>query len=124
MRDIIVPKTKPGTIAAYKKLRTRAAIDLPELGVAVLAVLGPTNQAEHVDVCVTAIVSRPIRVNKLEPAGQGRVLDATVIHDLAALAFNRCKPLKNIATEPTHRREMVRVYLKRGFEAALLRPSS
>lgn len=122
LTEIVVPKTKPGTISAYKKLRTRAAIDFPELGVAVLAVLDSKGHAEHVDVSVTALASRPIRVSKLEPVYQGRVFDARVIDDIAEAARVRCKPLKNIATEPTYRREMVRVYVKRAFEAAMARP--
>jgi 4-hydroxybenzoyl-CoA reductase subunit beta len=121
LTEIIVPKTKPHTIAAYKKLRTRAAIDFPELGVAVLAVIGSNGHAEHVDVCVTALASRPIRVGKLESAYRGRVFSAEVIRDIAEVAHARCKPLKNIATEPSYRREMVRVYVKRAFEAALAR---
>lgn len=121
LTEIVVPKCRPGTIAAYKKLRTRAAIDFPELGVAVLAVLNRAGQAEHVDVCVTALASRPIRVGKLEAIYRGRRFDAAVIGELAEAARSRCKPLKNIATEPTYRREMVRVYVKRAFEAALAR---
>src|SRR5690349_5255937 len=37
LTEIVVPMPKPGTVMAYAKLRTRAAIDFPELGVAVLA---------------------------------------------------------------------------------------
>jgi 4-hydroxybenzoyl-CoA reductase subunit beta len=121
LTEIIVPKSKPGTISAYKKLRTRAAIDFPELGVAVLAVLDGGGRASHLDVCVTALASRPIRVGKLEPHYQGRVLDDAVIEAIAEAARVRCKPLKNIATEPSYRREMVKVYVKRALQAALSR---
>ncbi len=118
---IEVPIPKPGTVMAYAKLRTRAAIDFPELGVAVLARLagGKGGKIEHVDVCVTALASRPVRVKLDLDALRGRTLDAATIDQIANAAYKRCKPLKNIATEPAYRREMVPVFVRRGFRQAL-----
>jgi 4-hydroxybenzoyl-CoA reductase subunit beta len=119
--EIVVPKMKPGTVCAYKKLRTRAAIDFPELGVAVLAVLDESDQVSHADVCVTALASRPVRVKRLDALWQGQTLDDALIDAIAQAAHKRCKPLTNIATEPSYRREMVPVFVKRAFAAAIER---
>lgn len=118
---IEVPIPKPGTVMAYAKLRTRAAIDFPELGVAVLATRGG-DAIEHVDVCVTALASRPVRVKLDLDALRGRKLDKGTIEGIANTAYQRCKPLKNIATEPAYRREMVPVFVRRAFRQALGRP--
>lgn len=120
--QIIVPKPKPGTIMAYTKLRTRAAIDFPELGVAVMAELDQ-NVVQKAEICVTALASRPIRVKNLEPIYKGRALDAELIDALAREAYRRCKPLRNIATDPSYRREMVPVFVRRAFRKALSRSS-
>ena len=88
------------------------------------SVLDQAGGATHVDVCVTALASRPIRVGKLEPLYSNRVFDETVIEAISEACRVRCKPLKNIATEPTYRREMVGVYVKRALPAALSRPRS
>jgi 4-hydroxybenzoyl-CoA reductase subunit beta len=118
--EISVPLPKPGTIMAYTKLRTRAAIDFPELGVAALVRLS-AGKIEHADVCVTALASRPIRV-KLDDLGiVGRALDAEAMELIANEAYRRCKPLKNIATEPSYRREMVPVFVRRALKKALAR---
>lgn len=120
LTEIVVPKPAPGTLAAYTKLRTRAAIDFPELGVAVRAELDPAGLLRSLDVCLTALGARPVHVAKLE-GFLGRPLDATTIADIGTVAYERTKPLTNIATDPAYRREMVPVFVRRAFQRALAR---
>lgn len=117
---IEIPKPRPHTIFGYAKLRTRAAIDFPDLGVAVLAELASekTKLIARVDVVLTALGSRPVHVNKLDGV-VGRPLDDVTIGEIAQAAYDRSKPLTNIATDPEYRREMVPVYVRRAFAAAL-----
>lgn len=122
--ELRIPLPKPNTIMAYNKLRTRAAIDFPELGVAVLARLDHQERAEHADVCVTALGARPVHVKNLEPAYKDRLFDDAAIESIAELAYQRCKPLTNIAADPTYRREMVRVFVRRAFRRARERLAS
>lgn len=119
--EIVVPLPKPGTVMGYAKLRTRAAIDFPELGVAVRAVPAEDGTLEQVDVCVTALAAKPKRVEVDEEIFRGKRLDADVIDAVAKLAYRRCKPLTNIASDPAYRREMVPVFVRRAFRAALER---
>lgn len=116
--EILVPVPKPKTVMAYAKLRTRAAIDFPELGVAVLARTAPDSDLlEHVAVSVTALASRPIRIKGLE-ALHGKPLDGALVDEIAKEAYRRCKPLTNIASDPAYRREMVPVFVRRAFRRA------
>ena len=119
LTEIRIPKPKANTIMGYEKLRTRAAIDFPELGVAVLAELSGDDIVERLDICITALGARPVHVKRLEPIYAGRRLDDALIADLAAAAHKRSKPLTNIASDPSYRREMVPVFVKRAFKAAL-----
>jgi 4-hydroxybenzoyl-CoA reductase subunit beta len=121
LTEIVVPLPKPNTLMAYEKLRTRAAIDFPELGIAVLARLDEAGVAAHADIAVTALGSRPVHVKNLEPHCEGRRFDDAVIDDLARAAHQRCKPLTNIASDPTYRREMVPVFVRRAFRRARAR---
>jgi 4-hydroxybenzoyl-CoA reductase subunit beta len=116
--EIVIPKASPTTLSAYKKLRTRAAIDYPELGAAVLVRLDPAGLVEHAEVCVNALGARPIRVKNLEPHYRGLALTDKVIESLATAAHRRCKPLGNIGSEPGYRREMVRVFVRRALVTA------
>lgn len=119
--EIVLPLPKPGTIMAYDKLRTRAAIDFPELGVAVLARLDGSGLTEHADICVTALGARPVHVKHLEPHYAGKAFGEPVIEALSRAAYQRCKPLTNIASDPAYRREMVPVFVKRAFRRAFAR---
>lgn len=121
LTEIIIPKPQPNTKSSYAKLRTRAAIDYPELGVAVLARLDDNQKIEHVDICVTALGAKPIRIKNLTNLVQGKNLDAESIDKLSEAAFKRCKPLKNIASDPSYRRDMVPVYVKRALSSAAQR---
>ncbi|MBI2378801.1 MAG: FAD binding domain-containing protein [Deltaproteobacteria bacterium] len=121
LASIKIPKPAPGTIMAYQKLRTRAAIDFPELGVAVLAERNGHGIAERVEVCLTALASRPVRVQKLLTAYSGKPLDAQTIGAIARVAHDRARPLTNLATDPDYRREMVPVIVRRAFKVALER---
>jgi 4-hydroxybenzoyl-CoA reductase subunit beta len=120
LTEIVVPRPAPGTIGAYVKLRTRAAIDFPELGVAVRARLGAGDLLEDVDVVLTALAARPLRVPQLARF-VGRPLDACTIAELGEAAYTRAHPLTNLATDPAYRREMVPVFVRRAFERALTR---
>jgi 4-hydroxybenzoyl-CoA reductase subunit beta len=122
--EIKIPIPPPNTISAYVKLRTRAAIDFPELGVAALARLDTMQRAEWADVCVTALGSRPVHVKNLEPYYKDRLFDDAVIEALAEASYQRCKPLTNIASDPSYRREMVRVFVRRAFRRARERAAS
>jgi len=121
LTEIRVPKPSAGTIAAYRKLRTRAAIDFPELGVAVLARLDADGVVEHADICVTALGARPVHVKRIEAIYAGRRLDDTLIRELSDAAYKRSKPLTNIVSDPAYRREMVPVFVRRAFAAAIER---
>ncbi len=120
LTEIVIPKPQPGTIAAYTKLRTRAAIDFPELGVAVRAAVDGGRKLAALDVCLTALGARPVHVGKLE-GFVGQTLDEATIAAIGQAAYERTKPLTNIATDPAYRREMVPVFVKRAFQLALTR---
>lgn len=118
---ITVPKPRPGTIMGYAKLRTRAAIDYPELGVAVLAERDEHAVLRKIDVCLTALAARPVHVPRLTEQFAGRLLDEATIDAIARAAFDRARPLTNISSDPEYRREMVPVFVKRAFRSALNR---
>ena len=118
LTHILVPSQAPGTRLGYIKMRTRAAIDFSELGVAVRARLRNSGEIEDVDICVTALASRPVRVRTDPATYRGRPWSAALVDSLASAAFKQCKPLTNLAGDPAYRRAMVPVHVRRAFDAA------
>lgn len=118
LTHIVIPKPQPGSRFGYEKLRTRAAIDFPELGVAVRIRFDEGDRLEDVDVCVTALAARPVRVRIDPMTYRGRKLDRSVLEALCGQAFRQCKPLTNLASDPVYRRSMVPVFLRRALRSA------
>lgn len=117
-----VPAQASGHRGAYGKLRDRASIDFPLLGVAVrLDIEGQRIAAA--DVVVTALAAQPKRLPRVSAALEGAQLDSpeldAAIESAAELAFKQCRPLPNIPGDADYRREMVPVYLRRTLRAAL-----
>lgn len=119
LTEIVVPLPKAGTIMGYAKLRTRAAIDFPELGVAVKMEPADDGTVQNIEVCVTALAAKPKAV-VVDPAIYlGKTLDSSLIEAVANLAYKRCKPLTNIVSDAAYRREMVPVFVRRAFRKAI-----
>ncbi len=115
--EVRIPKVPGRGVAAYLKLRTRAAIDYPALSVAVAARLDPAGKIEDVKMVISALAARPHVVKRLE-AFIGRLLDDQTIGELAQIAHKQCHPLTNINVDPVWRREMIPVFVRRAWDAA------
>lgn len=108
-------------LEGFAKLRHRHAIDSPLLSIGVRFDVGDDDEVLDARLCVNAIAARP----KLVPIAfaQGRRLDDALIDEIAKTAHKKVKPLTNIADDPTWRKEMVPVFVRRAIRAALERPA-
>ena len=117
-----VPAAPAGHRGAYGKLRDRASIDFPLLGVAARVDL-EDGVVARADLVVTALAAAPKRVAKaaavLVGLREGSDELEAAIDDAADLAHKQCKPLSNIPGDADYRREMVPVYVRRTLRAAL-----
>lgn len=122
LSHIEVPRTDAPLHTGYAKLRTRGAIDFPELGVAIAAKLNGDGGIAALEVVVTALAARPLRVPGLGEKFAGARFDDGLIEALGAEVMRRAKPLTNIATDPSYRRRMVPIFVRRAAEDAGLIP--
>lgn len=111
---IVVPPQAPGQRSVYRKVRTREAVDFPQLGVAIAAAFDG-DRVTALKACVGAILPKP-RVLKGFEVGVGTTLDDPTIEALAEAAFKQVRPQRNIHGDPAWRRHMVRVEVRRGLE--------
>lgn len=110
---------------AYGKLRDRGSIDFPLLGVAARIDLDASGSVADADTVLTALAAKPIRLKQCATILAG--IDPTnteawgaAIVEVADLAFKQCHPMANIPGDHEYRREMVRVYVRRTLNAAVL----
>jgi 4-hydroxybenzoyl-CoA reductase subunit beta len=117
LEAVLVPAPEPGLHSAYAKLRPRDSIDFPRLSVAAaFRLVG--GAVVDLRIVVSALASRPLALKKLTPLAEGRAFDDSLLDELSAAAFKACHPLTNIDGDPTWRREMVPVYVRRALKAA------
>jgi len=123
LTEIRLPPRDSGHRGAYGKLRERASIDFPLLGVAVRLELDPSERILEADVVLGALAARPVRLRRIadELVGQRRssVELEGALTRVGELAHKQCHPLPNVPGDHEWRRAMVPVYVRRTLEAAL-----
>ncbi|EKD33526.1 MAG: Molybdopterin dehydrogenase, FAD-binding protein [uncultured bacterium] len=112
--SVKIPAPKPGQRSVYRKVRTRNAIDFPQLGLAIAGVFEDCICTGLVAV-VGAVNPRPKILQGMDIA-VGTRLEDCIVEKLAESAFKQINPLANIAGDPAWRREMVRVEMRRGLK--------
>ena len=109
---IEIPAAAEGRCGTYRKVRSRGAVDFPQLALALHATIDG-DEATDVELVVGALLPKPKRVRLADRCG----LEDTEIEGLAASAHRRIRPQANIHGDPAWRRHMVRVEVARGLRA-------
>src|SRR5262245_41672955 len=124
LEAVLVPPAAGGTRSAYAKLRPRGSIDFPRVGVAVAFRIGGAEGfsalageavVSELRVVVTALAAVPQALREVGEIAEGKVPGEGVWDEVAASAYKQCHPLTNIDGDPTYRREMVAVMVKRAL---------
>ena len=105
--------------ARYDKVRTRGAIDFPQLAVAIagrMSGVGDACVARTLTVVVGAVNPRPQAIKGVA-AFAGRTLDDPTVAALGALVYKRVRPQASVHGDPKWRRHMARITVERGLRA-------
>jgi 4-hydroxybenzoyl-CoA reductase subunit beta len=113
---VVIP-ANPASGSAYEKLRPRAAVDYPELGVA-FWVRRDGDTVGSVRLALGAIASAPILVDGVAAVLSGERPTAERLAEAGRLAATVANPIDNGAFGPAYRRKMVAVLFARAFERA------
>jgi 4-hydroxybenzoyl-CoA reductase subunit beta len=115
VRAIVIPPRAPGHRSTYRKVRSRAAVDFPQLGIGLSAAFDG-DRVTALAAVVGALMPKP-RVLKNMDQAVGNVLDDALIATLADEAFKQTRPQRSLHGDPAWRRHMARVEMRRGLEA-------
>jgi|SRR5579871_1683070 len=102
----------------FCKLRHRNSIDFPMLSVAVAIGLDQAQVFCSGKVVVNALVAKPKIMDLAEFTGV--FYNSKLVEEIARVAASKCHPQTNICDDPSWRKEMVTVAIKRAFAAALV----
>lgn len=112
---IVVPPRAPGHRSTYRKVRARAAVDYPQLGVGIVGSFDG-DVVTGLEIVLGAMLPQPKRLPGASRA-VGHVLTDARIAELADHAFRQARPQTQIHGSPAWRRHMARVEVHRGLEA-------
>jgi len=113
VRAIVIPPRPSGHRSVYRKVRSRGAVDFPQLGVGIAGSFDGDVVTGLVGV-LSAVLPKPKAIKGFE-AAVGTRLDDRVIDDLAELAFKQTHPQTSLHGDPAWRRHMVRVEVRRAL---------
>jgi 4-hydroxybenzoyl-CoA reductase beta subunit len=113
------PSRRSGT--AYLKLRQRASLDYPLLGVAASVTLAPDDTCLSARVALTGVERRPLVVPEAE-ALAGAALTPARVRSVAEAAYRLARPVKNAwGYGASYRVRMTRPYVTRAIASAAAR---
>ena len=103
----------------YIKWSVRKSFDFPLLSVALRFDLaaGPDAEISGIKVVAGMLGAKPRTLSRLEDVLGKQLSDPAVARIVSEAAYAQCKPLENVPYEAAYRREMIRVYTRRGVQA-------
>jgi len=110
----IIPKQATWASGAYIKFSRRAAMEIPMVSVGVMLALetdGATCKMARIGLGVAA--PTPMRAKKAELFLIGKKLDEAILDEAGDIAANESKVRDSVRGVAWHRREMIRVHVKR-----------
>jgi 4-hydroxybenzoyl-CoA reductase subunit beta len=122
--ELRVPVPQGPRRTTYIKWSVRRSIDFPLISVALRFDLNPRAEGDprHAEIVGARVVagvlgSKPRTLTRLEDVVGKRLADPAVARIVSEAAYGQCKPLENVPYEAAYRREMLRVYTRRGVIA-------
>ena len=102
------------SVSTYRKVRTRAAIDFPQLGIGISgAIVGGV--VTELFAVASALMPQPKVLKGMDEA-VGKPLDEAMIEHLAERCYKQVRPQRSLHGDPDWRRHMARVEMRRGLE--------
>ncbi len=122
--ELRVPAPQGPRWTRYIKWSVRKSIDFPLISVALRFDMNPRPDGDprHAEIAGVRVVAgvlgaKPRTLTRLDDVVGKRLTDPSVARIVSEAAYGQCKPLENVPFEAAYRREMIRVYTRRGVEA-------
>jgi len=123
--EIDVPCPPPRSGLVYVKLPARTAVDIAAVGVAAFITLDAKNETCHdVRIVLGAVAPTPIRSRVAEEILRGQKIKDSVIQKAAQIASEEARPISDVRSSASYRREMVNVLTKQAISQALAQAKS
>jgi CO/xanthine dehydrogenase FAD-binding subunit len=114
LKKITIPPQAPNTGSAYIKFGRRAAMELPLIGIGVLLTLEDDMETcSKARICLGVAAPTPMRAFDAEKLLIGKKINKEILIKAGNIAADESKVRDSIRGKAWHRKEMIRVHVKR-----------
>ncbi|MFU8769485.1 MAG: FAD binding domain-containing protein [Desulfotignum sp.] len=111
---ITIPAQAPRTGSAYIKFGRRAAMELPLIGIGVLLVVDEDlKTCTRARICLGVAAPTPMRAKKAEQLLEGKPVTPDLLTEAGKLAAEESQVRDSVRGQAWHRKEMIRVQVRR-----------
>lgn len=112
--ELQVPSPTPRSAGVYLKHSIRKAMDIAFVGTGVVVELADGDGVcKDIRIALGAVAPTPMRAVKAEAHLRGKVLEEGVLREAGEIASQECSPISDIRCSAEHRREIVKVFVRR-----------
>jgi carbon-monoxide dehydrogenase medium subunit len=120
LKEITVPTTPRHSFGAYLKLGRRKSMDLALVSVAVFLTLNPDEgTCERARIALGSVAPTPVRARETEKMLEGKRPDKKLIQEAAQSVEKECRPISDVRSTATYRKEMIKILVERAILQAL-----
>lgn len=119
LAEVQIPPSSGNTWGGYEKLRVREGMDFPLAGVAVSIKTNANGAIDQARLVLGAVAPSPLEVPEATELLVGQKLTDSLLESVAQKAYDRARPVANLAVDASYRRKMVRVLVKRAIGRAV-----
>jgi len=114
LKKITIPPQRPHTGSAYIKFGRRAAMELPLIGIGVLlTVEDDLETCTNARICLGVAAPTPMRAFEAEKILAGKKINEDILRQAGEKAADESKVRDSVRGKAWHRREMIRVQVRR-----------
>jgi carbon-monoxide dehydrogenase medium subunit len=114
LTKITIPAQAPRTGSAYIKFGRRAAMELPLIGIGVLLVVDEDlSTCTRARICLGVAGPTPLRAVKAEQMLEGQPLTSDLLTEVGKAAAEESQVRDSVRGQAWHRKEMIRVQVRR-----------
>jgi len=111
--SVEIPAIAKQALCTYLKYQIRNSIDFPLASVAAMIVTdGMQEICREAKVVISAIGTKPEEVKSIPELLEGRRLEKSLIEEASDLSFRMAKPIANVASSPSYRRRVIKVFVQ------------
>ncbi|MDP2728338.1 MAG: xanthine dehydrogenase family protein subunit M [Dehalococcoidia bacterium] len=119
LTELQIPSPAPRSAGVYLKHSIRKAMDIAFIGTgAVVELAKEDGVCQDIRIALGAVAPTPMRARRAEALLRGKKLEETLLREAGELASQECSPISDIRCSAEHRREIVKVFVRRATQQA------